>query len=945
MRHRRISTVLEKDCCLLFAFLALYMFMTTQPNNASRSLGGKAHRNRDPWAHLGVLFLSMLVAIVAACGASDTPTVQLIAAGPDAGADSALDPNVNSGFVILANGASATQLALKEGATGQLTVALKSAPSGPVTAKLIASSANVVSLGPDMLSFDASNYNIPQTVVVSALQDDNTSNETLKISVTADGVAPGLLDVAVTDDDVQALVATPQELTITEGGSDTFTVRPAFKPSGALTVTLANNNPAGAKVSAQTLTFTEANFATAQTVTVTGEIDANVTDESVVVTLTAPGLADTAVPVTVVDRDVLNITTNPSAVTVVEGQNKTFTVSLTKMPPSTVTVSLTSSNPAKGTVSPATLTFTPANYASAQPVTVTGVNDNDTSNEALSVLCALVGVTSREVAVTVTDKDVQAIVPSVATLSVAEGASGSFGVALAFDPVTPLTVSLVSANTSAISLAAPTLTFTSANYAVPQMVSVAGVIDANTASEVVPISLTATGVVAKTVTVTQVDKDVQGLLVSPTAVSVSETGTTTVTVALKFNPLSNANVTIASSDATAVTVSPATLTFTSANFATPQTVTLTGVMNAGTVNRTANVTATLAGSPSVTVPVTIVDAGAQSFTVAPASLALTEAGAVGTFTVKLAQAPTGTLTAVLASANTGIATVSPASLSFTAANFSMPQTVTVTPLHDTNAVNDSTTVSVTSAGVATQSVGVNVADIDVQSIILSAATLSVTEGATATFTARLAFAPASTTSVNVGSANTAAVTASPTSLSFTTANFASPQTITITGVPDANTVSETVAVTLSSAGVSNAVVQVATVDTTTAASCDMPATLPSPSNGNHNAGTSCVQSGCHNVARASVNGAMTIGGTLYGNIAGGAALAQATIHVVDATGVDVKISTATNGNFWSTQAVVFPVSVRASKCPNADQKMVSQVAAGQGSCNACHGAGNRIHLP
>jgi hypothetical protein len=577
-------------------------------------------------------------------------------------------------------------------------------------------------------------------------------------------------------------------------------------------------------------------------------------------------------------------------------------------------------------------------------VTVTAVNDNDTANEALSVTCALTGVTSREVSVAVQDKDVQAIVPSVAAVSVPEGSASTFTARLAFDPVTPVTVSLVSANTSAVSLGTSTLTFTSANYAVPQTVTVNGVLDANTVSEVVPVTLTAPGVLAKSVSVTSVDKDVQALLVSPATVSVSETGTVSITVAMAFNPLANTTVTVASSDTTAVTVAPATLTFTSANFATPQTVTLSGVSNAGTTDRTATVTVSSAGIPSKSVAVTIVDAGAQSFTVTPTSLALTEGGANGTFTVRLAQAPAATVTASISSANTGVATASPASLTFTAANFATPQTVTVTPIHDANTANDATIVSVSAAGITTQGVNVGVTDIDAQSIIVSPATISVTEGSTASFTARLAFAPASTLSVSVSSSNTTAVTAAPTTLSFTAANYATPQTVTLTGVADTNMTSENVTITLAATGAPNATVLATTVDTTTNV-CDPAAPLPTPSSGNHNAGNSCIQSGCHNVARASVTKAMTIGGTLYGNIAGGAAVSQGTIHVIDANGVDVKISTATNGNFWSTQAVAFPVTVRASKCPAVDQKMVSQVAAGQGSCNTCHGSGNRIHLP
>ncbi len=59
------------------------------------------------------------------------------------------------------------------------------------------------------------------------------------------------------------------------------------------------------------------------------------------------------------------------------GTTATFTVKLPTAPTANVTVAVVSANPTEGTVSPATLTFTPANFATAQTVTVTGVADTE----------------------------------------------------------------------------------------------------------------------------------------------------------------------------------------------------------------------------------------------------------------------------------------------------------------------------------------------------------------------------------------------------------------------------------------------------------------------------------------------------------------------------------------------------------------------------------------
>lgn len=64
-----------------------------------------------------------------------------------------------------------------------------------------------------------------------------------------------------------------------------------------------------------------------------------------------------------------------SAHTTEAGGTATFTVKLNSQPASDVTVTVASSNTAEGTVGPTTLTFTSANWNTAQTVTVTGVDD------------------------------------------------------------------------------------------------------------------------------------------------------------------------------------------------------------------------------------------------------------------------------------------------------------------------------------------------------------------------------------------------------------------------------------------------------------------------------------------------------------------------------------------------------------------------------------------
>jgi hypothetical protein len=112
--------------------------------------------------------------------------------------------------------------------------------------------------------------------------------------------------------------------------------------------------------------------------------------------------------------------------------------------------------------------------------------------------------------------------------------------------------------------------------------------------------------------------------------------------------------------------------------------------------------------------------------------------------------------------------------------------------------------------------------------------------------------------------------------------------------------------------------------------------------GHHNPGLACLN--CH--GGIGLAPTFTLGGTLYKDLNGGAPLAGATIRVTDGAGQSVKIVTAANGNFYSTQALTFPLTVAASACPDT-VPMMAQVQQGQGSCNAanCHDADMRINLP
>src|SRR5258705_308379 len=174
--------------------------------------------------------------------------------------------------------------------------------------------------------------------------------------------------------------------TLFRSGTATFTVVLTSQPTASVTVGLTSSDLTEGTVAPASLTFTTANWNVAQTVTVTGVNDAIADRKITYLISTPPAMTSDGiyinqnasdVSVTNTDKDVGGITAtlfffNDTATTEI------YTLSLhDALPISTasVTVGLTSSDLTEGTVAPASLTFTTANWNVAQTVTVTGVND------------------------------------------------------------------------------------------------------------------------------------------------------------------------------------------------------------------------------------------------------------------------------------------------------------------------------------------------------------------------------------------------------------------------------------------------------------------------------------------------------------------------------------------------------------------------------------------
>ena len=166
------------------------------------------------------------------------------------------------------------------------------------------------------------------------------------------------------------------------------------------------------------------------------------------------------------------------------------------------------------------------------------------------------------------------------------------------------------------------------------------------------------------------------------------------------------------------------------------------------------------------------------------------------------------VTVTVSSDDTGAATVSPSSLTFTGDNWSIPQTITVSPQDDSDSTDESVTIAHAVSGAAdhagaASSFSVSVDDDDVANLELdlSVSSLDLDEvGEDGTYTVQLSGQPTAAVTVAVESDDTGAASVTPAKLTFTTTNWDEAQTVTVSPKNDGDLDDETVEITHAASG-------------------------------------------------------------------------------------------------------------------------------------------------
>ena len=581
-------------------------------------------------------------------------------------------------------------------------------------------------------------------------------DETFTVTIAAAATLPSgfslgnaATTVTITDDDTAGVTVSESSLTVAEGASNTYTVKLNAKPSGNVTVTVAGAT-GDVTVSGSPLTFTDQNYGTAQMITVNAASDTDATNDTATLTHSATGggyngvtIAD--VDVTVTDTTpVLQLSTDPSAVT--EGADISLTVTSDKALTGTLDVSLTladrgssgfDADDIPGTLGPRTFTATFGNTASLTgTVTIPTSTDSDVEG-------------AETYRITLNDTDDYEL----GTDTTADGTLND-GTTQVDPPARPTGLTAAAGNAQVV------LTWTdpdddditgyklryakTADRGDAEWNLISGS-DGDTTTYTVSSlengeeysfkirAVSAGGDGKATAWVKATPQAAAATVSVPATLTVAEGGgnaTVRITASRAFGTETTINVTYDSTASTSDTdatgaAAPADGDYdndavTSVQFGASDTTKDIAIPITDDAVVEGDETFTVTIAAAATLPsgftlgnaattVTITDDDTAGVTVSESSLTVAE-GASNTYTVKLNAKPSGNVTVTVAGA-TGDVTVSGSPLTFTDQNYGTAQTITVNAASDTDATNDTATLTHSATGGGYN--GVTIAGVDV----------------------------------------------------------------------------------------------------------------------------------------------------------------------------------------------------------------------------------------
>lgn len=394
------------------------------------------------------------------------------------------------------------------------------------------------------------------------------------------------------------------------------------------------------------------------------------------------------------------------------GSQIAFVVTLRTQPADDVVIPISSSNPAEATLGSAgQIVFTRDDWQAPHAVTVTGVDDDHADgHQPYEIVFGAIqsadpnysGLQVASIPGTNLDDEIVGIAVSASSEPTTEaGGETAFTVALRSRPTAIVSVPYSSSDPSEGSVTGQSFEFSPDDWNIPRTITIEGVDDATpdgnqtyaiSLGPLVSVDPLWNGLDVTSVLLVNVDDDAPGITVTaPNGATTEAGGVAEFSVQLNSQPSANVILSLASNDDTEGANDFSNLTFTTANWSVAQTVTVTGVdddaadgaINYQVVFQPA-VSTDVAYDGITPPPVDLFNTDDEdpAVTVFPLNGLTTESGSATTFEVVLAAQPANDVDVAVTVSNAKEAKVSPALITFTAADWDVPVTVTVTGKND-----------------------------------------------------------------------------------------------------------------------------------------------------------------------------------------------------------------------------------------------------------------------
>ena len=304
-------------------------------------------------------------------------------------------------------------------------VSLNAEPVSNVDLSVVPTQSGRVSISSTPIVFTPTDWATPQQITLSGV-NNNVFNapETIDLSFSFTSGGGGANNVSydyqekrtfTMYDASKAIFVESNSITITEGSTGSFDISLSTRPVGDNTLTFSTSSSYIGSIAP--IIFDTTNWSNNQTIAVpTIESDYAVDlNDTLVISSDVAGFDDVSIPIIITNTTVADMTLSVSDISVNEGGQATFEVSLTSKPVNAVTLDLTLNNTTNFSIDKSQLVFN-SNTAigTTQIVTLSGIEDSDANGNIDSTIDIAVngsssseykGVSSKTVNITLVDNE------------------------------------------------------------------------------------------------------------------------------------------------------------------------------------------------------------------------------------------------------------------------------------------------------------------------------------------------------------------------------------------------------------------------------------------------------------------------------------------------------------------------------------------------------------